>query len=120
MAVEVPRGEVKNLMVKCEKFGGNSEQPFIIDNSTEIVWGNSICWILKKEPNFSTIGGLVEQKRFLSELVKLPSKFPEVAKIGYNMPKGILFTGPPGTGKTLIAKVQSIHLFFFIILLKSM
>jgi len=51
------------------------------------------------------IGGLEGVKRELQEAVEWPLKYPDLyAKIGHQVPKGILLHGPSGTGKTLLAK----------------
>merc|ERR1719408_1020465 len=58
-------------------------------------------------PNISwaDIGGLVDVKRELRELVQYPIEHPEkFEKFGMNPSRGVLFYGPPGCGKTLLAK----------------
>jgi len=58
-------------------------------------------------PNVSwdDIGGLVNVKKELQEMVQFPIEFPEkYEKFGQSPSKGVLFYGPPGCGKTLLAK----------------
>jgi len=58
-------------------------------------------------PNISwaDIGGLVDVKNELREMVQYPIEHPEkFEKFGMSPSKGCLFYGPPGCGKTLLAK----------------
>jgi len=58
-------------------------------------------------PNTSwdDIGGLIDVKNELRELVQYPIEHPEkFEKFGMNPSRGVLFYGPPGCGKTLLAK----------------
>lgn len=58
-------------------------------------------------PNISwnDIGGLVDVKKELRELVQYPIEHPEkFEKFGMSPSRGVLFYGPPGCGKTLLAK----------------
>lgn len=53
---------------------------------------------------FDDVAGMENAKRELLEIVeylKDPAKF---ARVGAQVPKGVLLVGPPGTGKTLMAK----------------
>ena len=53
---------------------------------------------------FDDVAGMDGSKRELTEVVdflKDPAKF---ARLGAQVPKGVLLVGPPGTGKTLLAK----------------
>merc|ERR1712070_22882 len=58
-------------------------------------------------PNTSwdDIGGLIDVKNELRELVQYPIEHPDkFEKFGMNPSRGVLFYGPPGCGKTLLAK----------------
>jgi len=58
-------------------------------------------------PNISwnDIGGLIDVKNELRELVQYPIEHPEkFEKFGMSPSRGVLFYGPPGCGKTLLAK----------------
>eukprot|EP00744_Colponema_vietnamica_P001024 GILI01001753.1.p1 GENE.GILI01001753.1~~GILI01001753.1.p1 ORF type:complete len:434 (-),score=159.81 GILI01001753.1:94-1233(-) len=60
-----------------------------------------------ESPNVSwkDIGGLLDTKRELQELIQYPVEYPwKFEKFGVSPPKGVLFYGPPGCGKTLLAK----------------
>merc|ERR1711971_1484969 len=51
------------------------------------------------------IGGLVETKRELQEMILYPIEHPEkFEKFGMQPSRGVLFYGPPGCGKTMLAK----------------
>jgi cell division protease FtsH len=54
--------------------------------------------------SFADAAGVDEAKEELREVIdflKMPAKF---ARLGAQIPKGILLVGPPGTGKTLLAR----------------
>nr|CCC93719.1 putative Transitional endoplasmic reticulum ATPase [Trypanosoma congolense IL3000] len=54
---------------------------------------------------WTDVGGLLDVKRELQELVQYPVEFPwKFEKYGISPPRGVLFYGPPGCGKTLLAK----------------
>jgi len=55
--------------------------------------------------SWNDIGGLVDVKNELRELVQYPIEHPEkFEKFGMSPSRGVLFYGPPGCGKTLLAK----------------
>eukprot|EP01025_Chloroclados_australasicus_P065709 TRINITY_DN8950_c1_g5_i1.p1 TRINITY_DN8950_c1_g5~~TRINITY_DN8950_c1_g5_i1.p1 ORF type:complete len:794 (-),score=154.10 TRINITY_DN8950_c1_g5_i1:273-2591(-) len=55
--------------------------------------------------SWDDVGGLVDVKRELKELVQYPVLYPDkFAKFGRKPSRGVLFYGPPGCGKTLLAK----------------
>jgi transitional endoplasmic reticulum ATPase len=54
---------------------------------------------------WNDIGGLIDVKNELRELVQYPIEHPEkFEKFGMQPSRGVLFYGPPGCGKTLLAK----------------
>ncbi|HSD63882.1 MAG TPA: ATP-dependent zinc metalloprotease FtsH [Ignavibacteriaceae bacterium] len=56
---------------------------------------------------FDDVAGLESAKQDLREIIdylKEPEKF---AKLGADIPKGVLLMGPPGTGKTLLARATA-------------
>jgi proteasome regulatory subunit len=59
----------------------------------------------KPSAEWSDVGGLLDQKREIQEVIELPLKKPQLfKKLGIDPPKAVLLYGPPGTGKTLLAK----------------
>jgi cell division protease FtsH len=53
---------------------------------------------------FDNVEGADDAKLELKEAVDFMMKSDKIAKLGGEMPKGILMVGPPGTGKTLLAR----------------
>ena len=53
---------------------------------------------------FKVVGGLMEEKEELEEIVDFLGNPGRYTDVGARIPKGILLVGPPGTGKTLLAK----------------
>jgi transitional endoplasmic reticulum ATPase len=73
---------------------GNSNPSSLRETVVEIP---NITW--------NDIGGLVDVKNELRELVQYPIEHPEkFEKFGMSPSRGVLFYGPPGCGKTLLAK----------------
>ena len=63
--------------------------------------------VLVESPDvkWEDIGGLIEVKKDLREIVEWPLKYRNLFDhLGMETPKGVLLYGPPGTGKTLLAK----------------
>ncbi|XP_071557616.1 peroxisomal ATPase PEX1 isoform X1 [Temnothorax nylanderi] len=55
--------------------------------------------------SWSDIGGLVETKSSLTEILQWPLKYPEIfKKAPIKLQSGVLLYGMPGTGKTMLAK----------------
>jgi transitional endoplasmic reticulum ATPase len=73
---------------------GNSNPSSLRETVVEIP---NITW--------NDIGGLIDVKNELRELVQYPIEHPEkFEKFGMSPSRGVLFYGPPGCGKTLLAK----------------
>lgn len=54
---------------------------------------------------WDSIGGLINVKKELKEMIQIPIKYKDVQKMfGMRSSRGILFHGPPGCGKTMLAK----------------
>lgn len=58
----------------------------------------------KEETSFDDVGGLVQAKQELKEIVDFLQNPEKYFKIGAQIPRGVLLVGPPGTGKTLLAR----------------
>ena len=54
--------------------------------------------------SFKDIAGHDKVKQRLKEIVKFLKNPKALAKLGIDLPKGMLLYGPPGTGKTMLAK----------------
>lgn len=55
--------------------------------------------------SWSDIGGLLETKSSLTEILQWPLKYPEIFKNApIKLQSGVLLYGMPGTGKTMLAK----------------
>ena len=64
-------------------------------------------WLVTEKPNvtFDMIAGMVEAKQTIQEMVVLPLKSPEKARLlGLRAGGGVLMYGPPGNGKTTLGK----------------
>jgi proteasome ATPase len=57
-----------------------------------------------KEVSWDEVGGLLEAKRIMREIIEGPHKFRKLYEFYHKKPvKGALLFGPPGCGKTLLA-----------------
>ena len=77
------------------------------ENALKDIQPSAMREIQIQRPNVSweDIGGLLDVKEELSQVVEWPLKYPDLFTEGdVKPPKGLLLYGPPGTGKTLIAK----------------
>jgi len=62
----------------------------------EFFHGTSYSW--------DDIGGLLDVKKILIEVLQWPSQYPEIFENApLRVQSGLLLYGPPGTGKTLLA-----------------
>ncbi|MFH0906011.1 MAG: CDC48 family AAA ATPase [archaeon] len=108
---------IKRLLPKINKEYGKHLSREIIDelvitqkdflDALNVIEPSAIREIQVQIPNvkWEDIGGLVEEKKLLQEMIIWPIKEKVLFdKIGVETPKGILLYGPPGTGKTLLAK----------------
>ncbi len=65
---------------------------------------NESVYPVNSDIKFSDIGGIIDVKEELEEIIdflRYPTKYQE---FGARMPRGVLLVGPPGVGKTMIAK----------------
>lgn len=58
----------------------------------------------KQDVKFKDVGGMVEAKKELEEIVDFLKNPKKYTKVGARTPKGVLLVGPSGTGKTLLAR----------------
>jgi len=67
--------------------------------------------------SFSDVAGIDEVKEEVAEVVEYLKDQKKFARLGAEIPKGILLVGAPGTGKTLLAKAIAgeAHVPFFLI-----
>lgn len=57
--------------------------------------------------DFSHVGGCIEAKNALKDIIDCVHNPNLYASAGVKMPRGVLLYGPPGTGKTLVAKAAA-------------
>lgn len=86
------------LMWFAKKMGGGQNNIFALRNSKARLAEES------SKTKFADIGGCVESKRELSDLVDFLKSPKRWIDAGARLPRGVLLEGPPGCGKTLLAK----------------
>lgn len=60
---------------------------------------------LSEDSAKTSIAGLDDVEKSLTEMIDLPFRFPKTfKKLGLSVPNGVLLIGPPGVGKTLMVK----------------
>ena len=93
----IPQDVLDELEVNAEDFVGALRE----------IQPSAVREVFIEIPNvkWEDVGGLMDEKRNLKEVVEWPLQKPEAfSRIGINPPKGVLIWGPPGCGKTLLAK----------------
>ena len=93
----IPQDVLDELEVNAEDFVGALRE----------IQPSAVREVFIEIPNvkWEDVGGLMDEKRNLKEVVEWPLQKPEAfIRIGINPPKGVLIWGPPGCGKTLLAK----------------
>jgi cell division protease FtsH len=58
----------------------------------------------KQDIKFKDVGGMVEAKKELEEVVDFLKHPKKYTRLGARTPKGVLLVGPSGTGKTMLAR----------------
>jgi AAA+ superfamily predicted ATPase len=77
----------------------------ILSEKKQIIRKSGSLEYFETSENMSTIGGMVNAKRYARRASKMFSK--EAQNFGVVQPRGILLIGAPGTGKSLFAKAIS-------------
>jgi len=61
----------------------------------------------EQQNTFADVAGMEQAKLELQEVVEFLKSPARFAKLGAQIPKGVLLMGPPGTGKTLLARATA-------------
>ena len=78
-----------------------------IEKTADDEQGPGEDWLITEKPSvtFDQIAGMAEAKASIQEMVVLPLKSPEKARmLGLRAGGGVLLYGPPGNGKTTLGK----------------
>jgi len=72
--------------------------------SSEAAPSNESIYPVQSDIKFSDIGGIIDVKEELEEIIDFLRNPTKYQNFGARMPRGVLLVGPPGVGKTMIAK----------------
>lgn len=81
------------------------DMPYLQQQKREVIARRGNLTLLDSNKGFESIGGYEYVRNFLNDFIVLPMRHPsEAAKMGVELPKGLLLFGIEGTGKTIISR----------------